>query len=100
MTMSVAQWDYFAAAVPVTIVYTAGTGNFRPVQAIGSRTVKLYLWELKNGKHTFTQGQIAGISFGSLAVLIIIALILAYISKCCYAKKTEQVHYEQAEKND
>jgi len=105
MTMSKEQWDYFAKAVTVetagvTIDYAAGTGNFRPVQSIGSRTVKLYLWELKNGKHTFTQKQIAGISVGSLAVLIIIALILAFISKCCYAKKAQKLQYHEAEKND
>jgi len=100
MTMSKEQWDYFALAVPVEIVYADNTGNYRPVQSLGTREVKLYLWELKNGKHTFTQGEIAGISVGSLAVLIIIALILAFISKCCYAKKTQQVQYQEAEKND
>jgi len=80
------QWDGFAKIVQNGIVYASdptsavvNPGTYRVAQALGTRTVKLQYYSIKNGENKFSQGQIFGISIGTLGGLALLGMLVSFI---------------------
>jgi len=102
-TMSKEQWESFATKLEEgqLINYHKGTGNYRPTQNLNGRTVTLRNWYIKNGKQRFSQGEVLGITLGTLCILIILAGVLGWVSYKCYQpQKHEKMASQDEELKD
>jgi len=79
-SMSMAQWTAFKTSLAsfVTMSYTGSTGNIRPVQSIGSRTVSYKYYVFQNNKG-LSGGAIAGIVIGCVVFVGIIVVIIIMV---------------------
>jgi len=83
--LSKAQWDALKASVPlVAMVYGTGNGQYRPVQALNSRTVTLRTIHLDNGGY-LGAGTIAGIV---IACVIGIAILIGVPATVWWCKRS------------